>query len=125
MPSLNDAALQLIWREKDAVKNSISMLAQSLFSHKQLQNLNSNQMQDKMFIEKGVNWNNLETCKKRGTYIKRFKVSLPFTVDELSSLPKNHKARINPNLVFERNLIKEIELPLTNKLDIIKEILIN
>jgi tRNA(His) 5'-end guanylyltransferase len=32
-PTLHDACVQLIWRENDATKNSVSMLAQSLFSH--------------------------------------------------------------------------------------------
>ena len=46
-PTLHDACVQLLWRENDATKNSISMLAQSLFPHKQLQNLN---------------WGSLELC---------------------------------------------------------------
>lgn len=87
-PTLHDACVQLLWRENDASKNSISMLAQSLFSHKSLQKLDGNQMQDKMMLEKGVNWNDLETKFKRGTYIKRITTSKPFTTSELSSLPK-------------------------------------
>jgi len=31
-PTLEDAAAQLLWRENDATKNSISMLAQSIFT---------------------------------------------------------------------------------------------
>lgn len=58
-----------IWRQQDCSKNSVSMLAQSLFSHKELQGVNTKQMQDKMFTEKGVNWNDLETWKKRGACI--------------------------------------------------------
>lgn len=57
----------LIWRQQDATRNSIQALAQSLFSHKQLQGLNCSQLQDKMFVEKGVNWNDLSTTKKRGS----------------------------------------------------------
>ena len=59
----------LYWRQKDASKNSIQMLARSLFSHKSLQNLNGDQLQDKMMIEKNVNWNDLEVVKKRGTCV--------------------------------------------------------
>ena len=57
----------IIWRQNDASKNSIQMLARSLFSHSELQGLNSNQLQDKMMLEKNVNWNDLEIWKKRGT----------------------------------------------------------
>jgi tRNA(His) guanylyltransferase len=116
VPTLQDACVQLLWRENDATKNSISMLAQSLFSHKVLQNLNTSEMQDKMMLEKSVNWNDLESKLKRGTYIKRIKTSKPFTADELSSLPPLHKAHKNPNLVIERSIVKEIEYPVFNKI---------
>lgn len=43
-----------IWRQQDAIKNSISMVAQSLFSHKSLQGLNGLQMVDRMLKEKGI-----------------------------------------------------------------------
>jgi tRNA(His) 5'-end guanylyltransferase len=117
VPTLHDACVQLLWRENDAIKNSISMLAQSLFSHKDLQNLNRNEIQDKMMIEKGVNWNDLEAKLKRGTYIKRVKTSKPFTTDELKTLPKMHQAHKNPNLIIERSAFKEIEYPIFNKIE--------
>lgn len=116
VPTLHDATVQLLWRENDATKNSISMLAQSLFSHKDLQNLDGNQMQDKMMLEKGINWNDLPPRLKRGTYVKRFKTSKPFSVEELSSLPPKHAAHSNPNLVIERSVIAEIEYPIFSKI---------
>ena len=67
-------------------------------------------------MKKGVNWNDLETKFKRGTYIKRITTSKPFTSDELSSLPKKHKAHSDPNLVIERSIITEIEYPIFNKI---------
>lgn len=56
----------LIWRQQDATRNSIQALAQSLYSQKQLSGLKCSQLQDKMFTEKGVNWNDLSTYQKRG-----------------------------------------------------------
>ena len=56
----------LIWRQQDAVRNSIQMLGQANFSHKELQKKNSGQIQD-MLISIGKNWNDLETFKKRGS----------------------------------------------------------
>jgi len=116
VPSLHDACVQLLWRENDATKNSISMLAQSLFSHKELQNLNGSQLQDKMMLEKSVNWNDLETKLKRGTYIKRVKTSLPFTAEELKDLPPMHQAHKNPALIIDRAIITEIEYPIFSKI---------
>ena len=56
----------LVWRQQDATRNSISALAQHYFSHKELQGLNCNQLQDKLMTEKHVNWNDLPTIYKRG-----------------------------------------------------------
>ena len=82
-PSLHDACCQLLWRENDAVKNSISSLAQSLFPHKRLQGLNGSQLQDLMMLEKGVNWNDLPARYKRGTYVRRETKAIPFSAKEL------------------------------------------
>lgn len=57
-----------IFRQDDCVKNSISMLAQSLYSHKDLQGKNGNEMQE-MCFQKGTNWNDLPTFQKRGTAV--------------------------------------------------------
>lgn len=58
-------------RQKDAVKNSIAMMAQSLYSHKELHLKNQSDMQELIF-QKGFNWNDLNYKKKRGcTIIKQ------------------------------------------------------
>ena len=55
-------------RQKDAVKNSIAMLAQSLYSPNELNGVNQSQMQELCF-QKGYNWNDLPFYKKRGSFI--------------------------------------------------------
>lgn len=122
-PTLYDACTQLLWRENDATKNSISMLAQSLFSHKDLHGLNGSEMQDKMMLEKGVNWNDLEVKFKRGTYLKRVSTSKPFTAEELKDLPTMHQAHKNPHLVIQRSIIKEIEYPIFHKIENKEEVI--
>lgn len=57
----------IIWRQQDATRNSIQSLAQSKFSHKELHGLSCDKLQDKLFTERGINWNDLEVYKKRGT----------------------------------------------------------
>jgi tRNA(His) 5'-end guanylyltransferase len=113
-PKLEDAIAQLIWRENDATKNSISMLAQSLFPHNELQGLNRKQLQDKMMLERGVNWNDLPNGYKRGVYVKRIKVGEPFTPEELDKLPVKHNARLNPNLIVDRYVVKTMDYPPIN-----------
>ena len=57
----------IIWRQQDATRNSIQSLAQSKFSHKELLCLSCDKLQDKLFTECGINWNDLEVYKKQGT----------------------------------------------------------
>lgn len=54
-----------LWRQNDATRNSIQMLARSLYSHKQLHGKNISQLQD-MIFQKGTNWNDVPTTQKRG-----------------------------------------------------------
>jgi tRNA(His) guanylyltransferase len=55
-------------RQFDATKNSIFMLANSLYSAKQLQGKKRHEMQE-MCFQKGYNWNDLPTYRKRGRCI--------------------------------------------------------
>lgn len=57
----------IIWRQQDATKNSIQMVGQSLFSHKEMFKVNTRDLQNKMLEEKGVNWNDYPATHKRGT----------------------------------------------------------
>ena len=61
-----DCVNYFVWRQKDAVRNSINALGQANFSHKSLQGLNTSQVQDKLVNEKGINWNDQPTEFKRG-----------------------------------------------------------
>ena len=72
-----------IWRQQDASRNSIQMVAQSLFSHKELQNKNCNELQELMFQEKGVNWNDFANVYKRGSCI--IKETYNITTDNLNA----------------------------------------
>lgn len=115
-PTLQDACSQLLWRENDATKNSILMLGYAHFSHKELNKLNTNEIQDKLFLEKGINWNDLPNKYKRGSYIKRITTSKPFTIEELQTLPPKHNAHKNNDLIIERSVILEVEYPIFNKI---------
>ena len=62
------------WRQLDASRNSIQMVGQANFSHKELQNKSCNDIQDMLMIQKGINWNDLPTYQKRGTCCVRNKI---------------------------------------------------
>jgi tRNA(His) 5'-end guanylyltransferase len=57
-----------VWRQQDATRNSVQMLARSLYSHKELMNKNNSELQDLCFA-KGQNWNDLPISQRRGRCI--------------------------------------------------------
>ena len=75
IPSKTEVANMIIWRQQDTVRNSISSVAQSLYSHKELNNKNTNQMQE-MIFQKGINWNDYEPKYKRGRLIQKVEFEL-------------------------------------------------
>jgi tRNA(His) guanylyltransferase len=74
----------LIWRQQDAVRNSISSVALSLYSHKELESKNSNQKQE-MIFQKGINWNDYASTLKRGRFIQ----NLPFAIEADENNPNS------------------------------------
>jgi tRNA(His) guanylyltransferase len=60
-----------IWRQQDAVRNSIQMVAQAHFSPKQLHGVTCAQAQEKLFQEKGINWNDTPVRAKRGRVVQK------------------------------------------------------
>lgn len=71
----------LLWRQQDATRNSIHMTGRAYFSHKQIEGLNSNDIQNLLFQEKGINWNDLPTTLKRGSCcIKKYKQTMNQTL---------------------------------------------
>lgn len=110
VPNKDEGANVFLWRELDATKNSISMAAQSVFSHNQLHKMTGKQKQA-MLLEKGINWNDYPEFFKRGTFIQRRKVLRPFTTDEIETLPPKHEARKNLGLIVERSHWKTLEMP--------------
>ena len=55
------------WRQLDATRNSVQMVGQTNFSHKELQNKSCNMIQDMLMTQKHINWNDLPTYQKRGS----------------------------------------------------------
>ena len=62
-----EVANLIYWRQLDATRNSIQMVGQANFSHKELQNKSCNMIQDMLFEQKGINWNDFPTHLKRGS----------------------------------------------------------
>lgn len=68
IPDRQEVINYLIWRQNDCTRNSILSVAQSLYSHKEMENKNCNELQE-MIFQKGKNWNDYTNYEKHGTII--------------------------------------------------------
>jgi tRNA(His) 5'-end guanylyltransferase len=79
IPDPVEVANYFLWRQRDCVRNSISVAAQAHFSHKRLHRVNTDQMQELLWREKGVNWNDYPAGCKRGRVVTRKTGERPVT----------------------------------------------
>jgi len=63
-----EVANYFLWRQQDASRNSIQMLARTLYSHTELHKKNTSVLNEMCFV-KGHNWNDLPTRLRRGRCI--------------------------------------------------------
>jgi tRNA(His) 5'-end guanylyltransferase len=79
IPFIDEVENYFIWRQQDAVRNSISSVAQSLYSPRELNGVKTDQMQE-MIFQKGINWNDYDFRKKRGAVICKVEKTLIKTI---------------------------------------------
>lgn len=70
IPEIEEVCNYFIWRQKDAERNSINMVAQALYSHKELQGKSIQDVHE-LLHQKGINWNNYSAFEKRGACVVR------------------------------------------------------
>ena len=114
LPNKIETLNYFIWRQQDATRNSISSVAQSLYSHKELEKKSSNVKQE-MIFQRGINWNDYHSKYKRGRMIvkKEFEVNgglrSKWVVDEIpvfTADKKNYLSNLIPN--FSEPNLQEI-----------------
>jgi tRNA(His) 5'-end guanylyltransferase len=66
-----------IWRQKDAIRNSIQGLGQAMLGHKKIQGLTNNEVQELLFQEKGINWSSIPTLQKKGFCVYKMRYEGP------------------------------------------------
>jgi len=110
IPSRVEVSNYFIWRQQDAVRNSIQSAAQALYSHKELNNKNTNQLQEMMF-QKGVNWNDYNSHYKRGRVITKENYSVVADFMEPGeSVTRSHwvERGVTPDFTKEPEFLKEL-----------------
>lgn len=70
IPDAIEVENYFIWRQKDAVRNSIQMVAQSLYSQGELNGKNLDEQQE-LIWQKGKNWNDYSPREKRGGFVDK------------------------------------------------------
>lgn len=62
-----------IWRQQDCTRNSIESVGRTYFTDSELFQKNCNEIQDMLFKEKNINWNDYDVYLKRGRCIAKTK----------------------------------------------------
>lgn len=104
LPTKWEAINMLLWREKDARRNSISSAAQSVYSVRELCGKTSNEQQELLF-QRGINWADYPKWAKVGTFYRRQLVERELTDDERAKIPE--KYRPEPGIKVTRTDIVE------------------
>lgn len=65
-----EVANYFLWRQRDATRNSVQMLARSLYSHAACEDKDNAALQE-MCFQKGQNWNDLPVHLRRGRCVSR------------------------------------------------------
>ena len=67
-----EVANYFIWRQEDATKNSIQMLAQSIYTQKELNGIKTKDLINKMVAEYSINWLEIPKKLQRGIAVYRY-----------------------------------------------------
>ena len=95
------------WRQMDARRNSVSGLAQSFYSHKQLQGKPTKELIPMCYNEKGIDWNELPNLQKWGFTVFKEKYTEPMA----DGMVERSRWKIDteiPYFIDQPNYLKEI-----------------
>jgi tRNA(His) guanylyltransferase len=95
VPNIEEAYHSFLWREQDATRNSLSMAAQSVYTHRELHQQKRADLHELLF-QKGINWNDYPTFFKRGSFAKRVSFHKPLTDAQLARIPEERRPKEAP-----------------------------
>ena len=94
VPSMVELTNCFLWRENDAIKNSISGMALNFYSHKELQNKNSDEKIHMMRMKGYCFWEDADPAFMRGTFFRRELYFKPLTNEEVENIPEKQRERL-------------------------------
>lgn len=89
-----------LWRQRDCERNSIQSVAHANYPQKELTGLSCNDLQNKLFTERGINWNDYETVFRRGAAVEKNSDNKWYVNMEIPRFNEDH-AHIE-NIVYHR-----------------------
>lgn len=111
----NEVNNYFIWRQQDAIRNSVSMYAQRNFSHKELQGIDV-KGQKEMLKNKGLDWDELDEWKKKGTlFLKKNYKKYVSWIDKLGKQQVRHGvvrskwSEVEPPMFVDNNILDIVD----------------
>ena len=108
VPNKMEAYNCILWRVNDCIKNSVSMVSQTHFSHKSLKGVNTEDQKQRLIEEKGIDWNDFTFAQKQGVFVRKEKYLTALTEEQLSVIPVDKRPLNNE---VTRSRIVEVEMP--------------
>jgi tRNA(His) 5'-end guanylyltransferase len=92
----------IYWRQLDAERNSIQMVGQACFSHKELHGLSCKAIKEKLLVERNIDWESLKPYLKRGSAVCKMNINgnSDWVLREDFPMLKGEARRLVDNLVY-------------------------
>lgn len=107
VPTFDEAVNALVWRQQDATRNSIQMLGHTHFSHKRLHGLSCDEIQELLWQEADINWNNMPVAFKRGWCVTRAPVIM--NPEDMNDIPEMYRPKKS---ITRRKIVVDSEPPI-------------
>lgn len=102
----------IYWRQLDASRNSVQMVGQANFSHKELQKKSCSDIQDMLMLQKGINWNDFPVCQKRGSCVVKISAEQEREECEEPSAEQGEECEESSALPMRSNWIIDNDIPI-------------
>jgi tRNA(His) 5'-end guanylyltransferase len=102
----------IYWRQLDASRNSVQMVGQANFSHKELQKKSCSDIQDMLMLQKGINWNDFPVCQKRGSCVVKISAEQEMEECEEPSAEQGEECEESSALPMRSNWIIDNDIPI-------------
>jgi len=119
LPVPEYAAKNVFWRETDARKNAVSMLAQSVFPQSVLQGRSSQEMKA-MLAEAGYDFYAQPESFRRGTFVRRVVVQMELEPEKLARIPEGRR----PTGPITRSVVTEVPMPHLSFIENLTEVIL-